>query len=77
MIDSLKKHISLGLDTTEVFVLGKKNADFISKLNVEAELFDKMTVLEHPRYIQQYKSKEKDLYIDKYILALKKIDAKS
>lgn len=72
MIDSLKKHISLGLDTSEVFVLGKKNADFISKLNEEAGLFHQMTVLEHPRYIQQYKSKEKDLYIDKYILALKK-----
>ncbi|MPS63341.1 MAG: DUF4918 domain-containing protein [Chryseobacterium sp.] len=70
MIESLKKHISLDLDTTEVFVLGKKNADFISKLNQEAHLFEKMTVLEHPRYIQQYKSKEKQLYIDKYILAL-------
>ncbi len=71
MIDSLKKHISLNLDTSEVFILGKKNADFISKLNQETHLFEKMTVLEHPRYIQQYKSKEKDLYIDKYILALK------
>ncbi|MCX8533853.1 SMUG2 DNA glycosylase family protein [Chryseobacterium luquanense] len=71
MIDSLKKHISLNLNTSEVFILGKKNAEFISKLNQEANLFDKMTVLEHPRYIQQYKSKEKDLYIDKYILALK------
>lgn len=72
MIDSLKKHISLNLDTSEVFVLGKKNAEFISRLNKEAELFDKMTILEHPRYIQQYKSKEKQLYIDKYIVALKK-----
>jgi len=72
MIDSLEKHISLNLDTSEVFVLGKKNADFISKLNKEALLFDKMTVLEHPRYIQQYKSREKQWYIDKYILALKK-----
>ncbi|SEM53307.1 SMUG2 DNA glycosylase family protein [Chryseobacterium taichungense] len=72
MIDSLKKHISLNLDTSEVFIMGKKNADFISKLNQEAGLFDKMTVLEHPRYIQQYKSKEKQLFIDKYILALKK-----
>lgn len=71
MIDSLKKHISLNLDTSEVFILGKKNADFISKLNQEDHLFEKMTVLEHPRYIQQYKSKEKDWYIDKYILALK------
>lgn len=72
MIQSLKKHISLNLDTSEVFVLGKKNAEFISKLNKEAQLFDAMTVLEHPRYIQQYKTKEKQLYIDKYILALKK-----
>lgn len=72
MIESLKKHISLNLDTSEVFVLGKKNAEFISKLNKETQLFETMTVLEHPRYIQQYKSKEKQLYIDKYILALKK-----
>ncbi|KXH83640.1 SMUG2 DNA glycosylase family protein [Chryseobacterium kwangjuense] len=72
MIESLRKHISLDLDTSEVFVLGKKNAEFISVLNKEAHLFDRMTVLEHPRYIQQYKSKEKQLYIDKYILALKK-----
>ncbi|MCX8525943.1 SMUG2 DNA glycosylase family protein [Chryseobacterium formosus] len=55
----------------EEFILGKKNAEFISKINQEVNLFEKMTVLEHPRYIQQYKSKEKDLYIDKYILALK------
>lgn len=72
MIYSLKKHLSLNLDASEVFIMGKKNADFLAKINQEAHLFEKMTVLEHPRYIQQYKSKEKQLYIDKYILALKK-----
>jgi len=70
MIDSLKRHISLGLDTSEVFVLGKKNATFINKLNKEEQLFERITVLEHPRYIQQYKSKEAGLYIDKYISLL-------
>ena len=70
MIDSLKKHISLGLETEDVFILGKKNAQFIHKLNQEAKLFGNLKVLEHPRYIQQYKSKEKQLYIDKYILTL-------
>ncbi len=69
MIASLKKHIALGLEQAEVFILGKKNADFIHKLNKEAKLFDKLTVLEHPRYIQQYKSKDKQLYIDKYLQA--------
>lgn len=73
MILTLKKHISLGLDPSEVYILGKKNADFIQKLNKEAKLFNHLKVLEHPRYIQQYKSKEKQFYIDKYILTLNKV----
>ena len=72
MIDSLKKHIGLGLDTSEVFILGKKNADYIEKLNRKAKLFGRLTVLEHPRYIQQYKSKDQRSYIDKYILTLER-----
>ncbi len=74
MITSLKKHISMGLDISNVFVLGKKNATFIQKLNKEAKLFNTLKVLEHPRYIQQYKSKEKQLYIDKYILTLNNLE---
>ncbi len=70
MIVSLEKHISLGLDTSKVFVLGKKNAVFIQKLNQKAHLFDRIEILEHPRFIQQYKSKEKHAYIDKYLLVL-------
>ena len=71
MIETLKKHIALGLDTNEVYILGKKNATFLEKLNKEASLFKKMVILEHPRYIEQYKSKEKQLYIDKFITLLK------
>ncbi|MCR6642604.1 MAG: SMUG2 DNA glycosylase family protein [Sporocytophaga sp.] len=71
MIMSLRKPISLRLDTSEVYVLGMKNAEYIGKLNKEAKLFERIKVLEHPRYIQQYKSKQKQLYIDKYILTLK------
>lgn len=70
MVRSLEQHISLGLDTSEVFVLGKKNAVFLNKLNQEARLFDRLTILEHPRFIQQYKSRERQAYIDKYLLAL-------
>jgi hypothetical protein len=70
MIECLQRHVDLGLDTSEVFVLGKKNAGFIQLLNKEKKLFDKLSVLEHPRFIQQYKSKDKMLYIDKYIRVL-------
>jgi hypothetical protein len=69
MIDSLRKHIHMGLDTSAVFILGKKNGEFIGKINQQEKLFDKLTVLEHPRYIQQYRSKEKQHYIDKYLQA--------
>lgn len=70
MITSLKKHISLGLDVSEVYVLGKKNAQFLQKINQTEKLFGNLIVLEHPRYIQQYHSKEQQVFIDKYILAL-------
>jgi len=69
MITSMKRHIRMGLDTSEVYILGKKNAEFIQKLNRTEKLFDRAVVLEHPRYIQQYRSKEKQLFIDKYLLA--------
>lgn len=73
MISSIKEHLALGLDTSEVFVLGKKNALFLEKINKDERFFDKMTVLPHPRYIQQYKSKEREMYIDQYLIALNKI----
>lgn len=69
MIETLRKLIKIGLDSSEVFVWGKKNADFIARLDREDKLFDKLTVLEHPRYIQQYKLRERQFYIDKYLSA--------
>ena len=73
MISSLREQISFGVDTSEVFILGKKNAVYIDKLNKKANLFERLTVLEHPRYIQQYKLRDKQAYIDKYILAFCKM----
>lgn len=73
MVKTLKNHINLGLDTSQVFVLGKKNGIFLEKINKEIKLFERLKVLEHPRYIQQYKSKQQQLYIDKYILTLNNI----
>lgn len=70
MILTLKKHIDLGLDTSEVFVLGKKNAIFLHRINKQEKFFGSLKILEHPRYIQQYKSKDKQMFIEKYLLTL-------
>lgn len=72
MISILKREVALGLHCDEVYVLGKKNADFVKRMNEEAQLFGKIVPLEHPRYIQQYKSKERELYIAKYIREINK-----
>jgi len=64
----LKKQISFGLDTSVGYCLGAgKNFKFLSALNAEHHFFEKIIPLEHPRYIQQYKSKEKEAYITKYL----------
>ena len=67
MIESMQHHFSLGLNTDEVFVLGKKNAECLARLNQKHQLFKNMVVLEHPRYIQQYKFRDRQFYIDKYL----------
>jgi len=53
------------------FVLGKKNAGFVAALNDKYGFFDHLEVLEHPRYIQQYKSKEAGAYAQKFVDLLK------
>ena len=60
------------VNTNEVYVLGAKNYKFINQMNKKAKLFNDIKILEHPRYIQQYKSRDKDLYINKYITHLTK-----
>ncbi|GAB3427630.1 SMUG2 DNA glycosylase family protein [Niabella aquatica] len=70
MIKSLRQHIQIGMQTDKAYVLGKKNLLFLEKLNKEERLFGELVCLEHPRYIQQYKSKEKAAYIDKYLFTL-------
>ena len=60
IISSLKLQISFGIDTSVCFVLGKKNAKYLSAINEKEGMFDSIVPFDHPRYIVQYKSKHKD-----------------
>lgn len=66
----LKRFSEFHIDPTEVVILGKKNALFIQEINQELNLFKEITVLEHPRFIQQYRSRDRDAYILKYLRAI-------
>jgi hypothetical protein len=70
IVENLKKQIAIGAYADAVFVLGKKNTVFLEKINMEEKLFGKLITLEHPRFIQQYKSKQKAAYIEKYLQLL-------
>jgi hypothetical protein len=67
IITTLKEQIAFGIDTSVCYILGKKNAKFFKKINEEAKLFDSFVVFDHPRYIVQYKLKQKEAYIEKYL----------
>ena len=58
----------------EVICLGKgKNEKFLSDLNKKEKYFNKITALEHPRFIMQYHVKDKNKYIEKYLRAFEEI----
>lgn len=70
IIENIRKQIALGVDTDICYCFGTgKNERFLRTLNDEHKFFKRIIALEHPRFIVQYKSKTKQLYIDKYLAA--------
>lgn len=71
IVNSLKKQISFGIDTSICYCIGSgENFKFLTRVNEQYKFFDKIIALEHPRFIMQYNSKNKNKYLDKYINAL-------
>lgn len=71
IVESLEKQISFGIDTSVCFCIGSgENFKFLTKINEQYHFFDKIIALEHPRFIMQYNSKDRNKYLDKYMNAL-------
>jgi hypothetical protein len=67
-IDSINKQLSFGIEQELGFCLGSgKNYNFLLKLNAEQHFFKKIIPLEHPRFIMQYRLRQKEFYINNYI----------
>jgi len=58
---------AMGFQMDRVYCLGKRNAQCLEDLNREDSFFGEIIVLEHPRYIMQYRSRQKQDYIRKYV----------
>jgi hypothetical protein len=69
-VDCLKTQLQWGLQRDVAFCLGEgKNYQFIEKLNQQHQFFGEIIPLSHPRFIMQYKLKQKSTFIDKYMAA--------
>jgi len=72
IVRSLEQQLSFGIDRECCFCFGNnKNFKYLSALNQEKGYFRMIVPLEHPRFIMQYRSKQKELYIEKYLETLK------
>ncbi len=72
--EKLFDQLDFGIERDVCFCMGTgKNFKFLDSLNNELHLFEKIIPLEHPRFIMQYKSKQKQFYINKYLEELKSI----
>ena len=71
--ERFEEYIQFNIDTSICYCIGSgKNYEHLVKLNRKYNLFKEIIPLEHPRFIMQYNSKNKDLYLKKYLEALKK-----
>jgi hypothetical protein len=67
IVANIQTQLAFGANKNIALCLGKKNGEYLHKLNEENRFFDSITILEHPRYIMQYKLKKLDYYLESYL----------
>lgn len=71
IIDHIQTQIKFGSPQPEAFCLGQgKNYEFLLKLNEEFQWWERVVPLPHPRWVMQYRLKDKSRYIEEYRKAL-------
>lgn len=71
ILKSIKEQLQFNIDTSICYCIGSgENYEFLKKINEKHHFFKTIIPLEHPRYIMQYNSKNRDYYFEKYLSAL-------
>ncbi|GGG54049.1 uracil-DNA glycosylase family protein [Hymenobacter glacieicola] len=60
----------VGLARHAAICLGRRNALYFNRLNEELQLFDQIHVLDHPRYLMQYKRRHLTENVARYVEVL-------
>jgi uracil DNA glycosylase superfamily protein len=71
IVESMRKQIEIGARRQVAILLGTgRNRLIFERLNEEHGFFGRVLVVEHPRFIMQYRRKRLDEYVDRYHGAL-------
>ena len=72
IIECIYKQVAMGFKTSKCICIGgEKNYKFLSDLNKDHKWFGEIIPLPHPRFILQYRRKQKDKFIHQYLSALR------
>lgn len=73
-VECLRRQLSWGLQKDVAYCLGEgKNYRCLVQLNEQYQLFDAIVPLPHPRFIMQYRLKQKDAYKELYLKQLSRL----
>ncbi|RYU83217.1 uracil-DNA glycosylase family protein [Hymenobacter persicinus] len=73
---SLQRQVlEVGLHRRVAVCLGRRNGQFLTRFNQELQLFDRIHILDHPRYLMQYKRRELPEHVARYAAVLDEIRA--
>ncbi|MEX6688749.1 DUF4918 family protein [Danxiaibacter flavus] len=71
VVDCINKQLSWGLNTDVCFCIGEgENLTYLNQLNQKYQWFKNIKAVPHPRFIMQYKLKQKQDYIKRYVETL-------
>jgi len=67
IVKTMRAQLEFGARRDVALVLGTgANYEFLSRLNEEEAFFEKLLVVEHPRFIMQYRRRRVDEFLAKY-----------
>lgn len=73
--DCMQQQRSWGLRSDVCFCIGEgTNYQYLQKLNQQYQWFQQIVALPHPRFVMQYRLKQKQQYIEQYVTALQEVD---
>jgi len=74
IVESIEKQMAYPNVSRSIATVGQgKNLDYLKSLNERYGFFDRIDVLPHPRWVMQYRRKEKEKYIRLYLEVLQKV----